>query len=79
MTLYHKWGVKNGFIFVLQFFLLVSDSLGCVPSRGSHSRPKCFLFTENVTFLDNMGIGVIKINGFTVLPYLVICTFYAAK
>ena len=26
-----------------------------------------------------MGIGVIKINGFTVLPYLVICMFYAAK
>jgi hypothetical protein len=30
MALYHKWGVKTGFIFALQFFMLISDSLGGV-------------------------------------------------
>ena len=51
---------------------------------------KKFLFTENVTCLDDMGIGVIKINGFTIWPYLVsnlhvyarvylILLFYAPK
>ena len=27
MALYHKWDVKNGFAFVLQFFSLISDDL----------------------------------------------------
>ena len=36
MALYHKWGVKNDFTFVLQFFLLISDSLGCVKSLLSN-------------------------------------------
>ena len=30
MTLYHKWEVKNDFAYVLQFFSLISDSLGSV-------------------------------------------------
>ena len=30
MALYHKWDVKNDFVYVLQFFLLISDSLGSV-------------------------------------------------
>ena len=30
MVLYHKWGVKTGFSFALQLFLLISDSLGGV-------------------------------------------------
>jgi hypothetical protein len=30
MALYHKCDVKNGFVFVLQFFSLISDSLGGV-------------------------------------------------
>ena len=30
MALYHKWDVKNDFAYVLQFFSLISDSLGCV-------------------------------------------------
>jgi hypothetical protein len=25
-----KWGVKTGFIFALQFFMLISDGLGAV-------------------------------------------------
>ena len=44
MALYHKWDVKNGFAYVLQFNPLISDGLGSV----------CFLqlflkcFTESV-------------------------------
>ena len=30
MALYHKWNVKNGFAYVLQFFSLISESLGGV-------------------------------------------------
>ena len=30
MALYHKWDVKNDFAFVLQFYLLISVSLGDV-------------------------------------------------
>ena len=30
MALYHKWDVKNGFVYVLKFFSLISDGLGGV-------------------------------------------------
>ena len=30
MALYHKWDDKNAFTFALQFFMLISDSLGGV-------------------------------------------------
>ena len=30
MALNHKWGVKTGLAFALQFFMLISDSLGGV-------------------------------------------------
>ena len=30
MALYHKWDVKKDFAYVLQFFSLISDSLGSV-------------------------------------------------
>ena len=30
MVLYHKWDVKNGFAYVLQFFSLISNGLGGV-------------------------------------------------
>ena len=29
MALYQKWGVKTGFTFALQFFMIISDGLGC--------------------------------------------------
>ena len=35
MALYHKWDVKNGFAYVLQFFSLISDGLGGVSSKCS--------------------------------------------
>ena len=31
MALYQKWDVKNYFAYVLQFFSLISDTLGSVP------------------------------------------------
>jgi hypothetical protein len=33
MALYHNWGVKTGFTFALQFFMLISDGLGGVKGR----------------------------------------------
>jgi hypothetical protein len=30
MALYHKWSVKTGFTFALQFFMLIFDCLGGV-------------------------------------------------
>ena len=30
MALYHKWDVKKGFFYVLQFFSLISDGIGGV-------------------------------------------------
>ena len=30
MAFYHKWDVKNDFVYVLQFFSLISDGLGSV-------------------------------------------------
>ena len=35
MIFYHKWDVKNDFACVLQFFSLISDSLGSVHSMYS--------------------------------------------
>ena len=43
MALYHKWDVKNGFAYVLQFFSLISDSLGSVKTH----------LLENGTYLIN--------------------------
>ena len=38
MTLYQKWDVKNGFVFVLQFFSLISNCLGGV------TQEKCSIY-----------------------------------
>ena len=38
MALYHKWDVKNGFAYVLQFFSLISDGIGGV--KGILSKEK---------------------------------------
>ena len=34
MALCHKWDVKNDFVYVLQFFSLISDGLEGVTSAG---------------------------------------------
>jgi hypothetical protein len=44
MTLYHKWGVKLGFAFGLQFFMLISDSLGGVEWIAKEKGRWSFLF-----------------------------------
>ena len=38
MALYHKWDVNNDFAYVLQFFSLISDSLGSVPEVASFKK-----------------------------------------
>ena len=38
MALYHKWDVKNGFTFMLQFFSLISDGLDGVMVLGTFKR-----------------------------------------
>ena len=40
MDLYHKWDVKNGFAYVLQFFSLISDGLGGVRREGGQKSQK---------------------------------------
>ena len=35
MALFHKWDDKNGFVYVLQFFSLISDDLGGVVKEPS--------------------------------------------
>jgi hypothetical protein len=42
-TLHHKWGVKTGFTFALQFLMLISDCLGGEISVRAHSCVPRFL------------------------------------
>ena len=62
MALYHKWSVKTGFTFVLQFFMLISDGLGGVLCRGvingkagkAAALPK---FSDTLVILSQLGRG----------------------
>ena len=44
MALYYKWDVKNDFAYVLQFFSLISDSLGGVVSVQTNSPNEVAIF-----------------------------------
>ena len=44
-AVYHKWDVKNDFAYVLQFFSLISDSLGGV-------------YTQRACFSSEMAISI---------------------
>ena len=46
MALYHKWDVKNGFAYVLQFFSLFSDGLGGVTMLW-HANSKVHILAKN--------------------------------
>ena len=48
MALYHKWDVKYGFAYVLQFFSLISDSLDGV-KQYSVINPMQFMHRINET------------------------------
>ena len=48
MASYHKWDVKNDSAYVLQFFSLISDSLGGVIAFPCFSKVVVFL-----TFVDD--------------------------
>ena len=47
MVLYHKWDVKNDFAYVLQFFLLISDSLGSVTYNSLISSLNNFIHEQS--------------------------------
>ena len=51
MALYHKLGVKTGFTFALQFFMLISGGLGGV-------RPYIF-FGQSLPKLASVGLSVL--------------------
>ena len=56
MALYHKWDVKNDFAYVLQFFSLISDSLGSV---ALHEMPDWLNFLLNIAaFLQINAISM---------------------
>ena len=59
MALYHKWDVKNGFPYVLQFFSLISDGLGGVCCLRNYVAP----FTRWVIFAALLSWPVISANG----------------
>ena len=46
MAMYHKWDVKNGFAYVLQFFSLISDGLGGVTMLW-HANSKVHILAKN--------------------------------
>ena len=50
MVMYHKRDVKNDFAYVLQFFSLISDSLGSVMGLSSH---KYMGLSERRNLLDS--------------------------
>ena len=67
MALYHKWDVKNDFAYVLQFFSLISESLGSVkslyflgkrnvpviliPERSKGGKMNVFFFSVHYVFI----------------------------
>ena len=48
MALYNKWDVKNDFAYVLQFFSLISDSLGsvCTVPEKLENKADCLVNTK---------------------------------
>ena len=80
MALYHKWDIKNGFAYVLQFFSLISDGLGGV----IEDQPVLFLFTS--AGISNLTVQKTRMcpffleqskNDLTLLLTTVVCTFFA--
>ena len=61
MALYHKWNVKNGFAYVLQFFSLISDGLGGVQAMQCSSRVqfKIDMITEICMNINVMNFDVL--------------------
>ena len=66
MALYHKWGVKTGFTFALQFFMLIFDGLGGV-LKSYHISWEPYSYNniskvEEITkvFLGNNGMRIFE-------------------
>ena len=61
MALCHKWDVKNDFVYVLQFFSLISDGLGSV--RSAHLTNSFFILKALVvknSVLHDFGFGKVS-------------------
>ena len=62
MALYHKWDVKNGFAYVLQFVSLISDGLGGVQAmQCSRVQFKIDMITEicmNINYVMNLDVFI---------------------
>ena len=58
MVLCHKWDVKKGFAYVLQFFSLISDGLGSVWMSWGESRLCMWLSLSKVTSLRPKMVSV---------------------
>jgi hypothetical protein len=61
MSLDYKWGVKNGFTFALQFFLLISD----LPSNFSYLFVTVYSILLNICVVPNkrdVRKKILKIN-----------------
>ena len=56
MALYLKWDVKTGFTFALQFFMLISDSLGGMLEIFQESL--AFQQVKNLTVVNSMHFRV---------------------
>ena len=57
MASYHKWDVKNGFAFVLQFFSIISDGLGGVHTLAME---KC-LFDRKILRICLLGFIINRV------------------
>ena len=63
MALYHKWDVKNGFAYVLQFFPLISDDLGGVRNvAAAQLKSKVPLIERPVLKMNMSTYGVQKVG-----------------
>jgi hypothetical protein len=60
MALYHNWGVKTGFNFAPQFFMLISDGLGGVKSKLAAFKIR--ILSIFVVLAIKVGIKTLNIN-----------------
>ena len=57
MTSYHKWDVKNGFAYVLQFFSLIYYCLGGVQAVQNNTLQIVGVNTAATVYLQKVGLS----------------------
>ena len=63
MALDHKWDVKNGFVYVLTFFSLISDGLGSVYLNivgSGNSLISCSCYIPKTIELIQLALGLLN-------------------